>query len=373
MSTMAGSPSVAPKRVLIIDDDPSIRSVLSDMLTEDGFVVDQAEHGEEGLHRLLDGPAPDVILLDLMMPVMDGWQFRQEQRRDPRLSSIPVIALSADSSPKAAAVASELYIPKPYDYDVLLEAIRGVLQASEGKRAELQLWHSHRMASLGTLAAGLAQEIGDPLTVIAANLTLLQESMPWDMIEGPDARYARAMLIEALEGAERLRNVVADVSAFASPDQEEQTTLEIRPLVDSAVQLTSAQVRARARLVTSHAPAPDVLANRGQLAHVFVSLLLNAAEAIPEGEAQSHEIRVTTRTSETGRALVEIADDGCGIPATIRPKIFDPFFTTKPLSVGSGLGLSLCDAVVRSIGGDISVESEPGKGSVFRVSLPPAA
>jgi len=362
----------APKRVLIIDDDSSIREVLGEMLSEDGFIVDQAENGAEGLRRAAVEPIPDVILLDLMMPVMDGWQFRLEQRRDPRLAKIPVIALSADSSPKAAAVASELYIAKPYDYDVVLEAIRGVLRAAESRRAELQLWHSHRMASLGTLAAGLARDIGDPLTVIAANLRLLKESSPLGTDTSPDADYARAMLNEALDGAERLRAVVVDVSQFASPDQDAESALEVRPLVESAIQLTSSTLRSRARLVTDHGDAPKVVANPGQLAHVFVNLLMNAAEAIPAGSAHTHEIGVRTGTADNGDAFVEVSDDGCGIAASIKARIFDPFFTTKPLPVGSGMGLSLCDAVVRSVGGAITVDSEPGRGSKFRVSLPPA-
>src|SRR5262249_27955289 len=117
-------------------------------------------------------------------------------------------------------------------------------------------------------------------------------------------------------------------------------------------------------------PVPMVKANESRLGQVFLNLLLNAAQAIPDGAAAEHEIRIRTRTDPLGRAVVEISDTGKGIPDELRARVFDPFFTTKPVGEGTGLGLSICLGIVRSLGGEILLESEVGKGSTFRVALP---
>src|SRR6185369_5616771 len=129
-------------------------------------------------------------------------------------------------------------------------------------------------------------------------------------------------------------------------------------------------IRHRASLVKALAPAPLVEANESRLGQVFLNLLINAAQAIPDGAADRHRIRVSTGTDAAGRAVVEIADTGAGIPAESLGRIFEPFYTTKPVGVGTGLGLSICRNLVQAIGGEISVESTPAVGSTFRVTLP---
>src|SRR5262245_48875205 len=145
------------RRLLLVEDDGELRSSLSELLQSDGYHVVGAANGSEALEYLKEPPLPDLILLDLMMPVKDGWQFRIEQKRDPSIASIPVLAISADDTPKAVAIDAELYIKKPFQYSTLLDAIRRVIE-------EKRLVHLDRMASLGTLAAGIAHEINNPLT-----------------------------------------------------------------------------------------------------------------------------------------------------------------------------------------------------------------
>ena len=159
------------RRLLLVEDDGELRSSLAELLETDGYDVIGAANGAEALEYLKKRPAPDLILLDLMMPVKDGWQFRIEQKRDPSIASIPVVALSADDTPKAIAIDAEAYIKKPFQYPALLEAVRRILDTR-------RLAHVDRMASLGTLAAGIAHEINNPLTYVIANLQLLEEEMP---------------------------------------------------------------------------------------------------------------------------------------------------------------------------------------------------
>jgi len=147
----------------------------------------------------------------------------------------------------------------------------------------------------------------------------------------------------------------------------------LRRVLDSSVNIAWNEIRHRARLVKDYGDTPMVESNESRLGQVFLNLLLNAAHAIPEGETERNEIRVSTRTDGRGYAVVEIRDTGVGIPPEIRDRIFDPFFTTKPAGEGTGLGLWICSGILSALGGEITVDSDKGKGSVFRVALPPVA
>jgi CheY-like chemotaxis protein len=137
--------------------------------------------------------------------------------------------------------------------------------------------------------------------------------------------------------------------------------------------LLQGQIRHRAMLTTDLEGRPKVRGDRGLLEQVFTNLLLNAVQSIPEGNARQQQIRVAVRSMPQGRVLVEIADTGTGIPAELHERIFQPFFTTKPVGQGTGLGLSVCQGIVAAMGGEISFDSEVGRGSTFRVVLPTVA
>jgi two-component system cell cycle sensor histidine kinase/response regulator CckA len=366
------------RRLLLVEDDGELRHSLSELLETDGYEVIAASNGSEALDYLKTSPAPDLILLDLMMPVKDGWQFRIEQKRDPSISSIPVVALSADDTPKAAAIDAAAYLKKPFQYSALLDAIRRII---ENRR----LMHLDRMASLGTLAAGIAHEINNPLTYVIANLQLLEEEMPRllrDYVGSAEQpanplpssvqRFGElsARLHDALEGAERIRGIVLHVKTFSRAGDEHRTYVDVRSILDSSIKVVFSEIRQRARLIKEYGHTPLVLANPGQLGQVFLNLLLNAAHAIEGEDPQRNTIRVTTRTSNNGQVVVEISDTGRGIPPEVQPRIFDPFFTTKPVGVGSGLGLSICYGIISSLRGTISVDSEIGRGTTLRIQLP---
>jgi CheY-like chemotaxis protein len=141
-------------------------------------------------------------------------------------------------------------------------------------------------------------------------------------------------------------------------------------VLDFAASLAGNLLRHRARLRRDFQRCPAVCADEARLGQVFVNLLVNAAEALPAGHADQNEVCVRTATDSRGWAMVEITDTGSGIAPEIRTRIFDPFFTTKPIGVGTGLGLSICHEIVSSMGGEIEVESQPDRGSLFRVLLP---
>jgi PAS domain S-box-containing protein len=255
---------------------------------------------------------------------------------------------------------------------------------TDRRRMENQLIFAGRMAAVGTLAAGVAHEINNPLAYIVANIDFVrhqlttfasrinrQSSLNGDM--GRSLDEAGEALAEARQGAERVRNIVRDLRVFARGDEEQSGPVALRRVLDSSINIAWNEIRHRARLVKDYGDTPMVESNESRLGQVFLNLLLNAAHAIPEGETERNEIRVSTRTDSRGYAVVEIRDTGVGIPAEIRDRIFDPFFTTKPAGEGTGLGLWICSGILSALGGEISVDSDKGKGSVFRVALPPVA
>jgi PAS domain S-box-containing protein len=251
---------------------------------------------------------------------------------------------------------------------------------SERKRMENQLIFAGRMAAVGTLAAGVAHEINNPLAYILANIDFSRQQMSAAVSRMPDDddfRRALGEIVEALgearQGAERVRNIVRDLRVFARGDEEARGPVALRRVLDSSINMAWNEIRHRARLVKDYGDAPLVEGNESRLGQVFLNLLLNAAHAIEEGAAERHEIRVSTRTDTAGRAVVEVRDTGRGIPAGLRARIFDPFFTTKAAGEGTGLGLWICQGILSGLGGAIAVESEEGRGSLFRVTLPPVA
>jgi signal transduction histidine kinase/CheY-like chemotaxis protein len=236
---------------------------------------------------------------------------------------------------------------------------------------ERRLAVSDRMASLGTLAAGVAHEINGPLAYIRANLDLLIEATSGGAAESPDA--IRDMATDARLGTEHVHKIVRGLKAFSRMDDAPRRPIDLLGVIEFSVELTQNELRHRARVVRELGPVPPVDAEEGRLAQVFINILVNAAQALPNGEAAKHQVRIVTRTDLLGRAVVEIADTGPGIPADALDRVFEPFYTTKPVGVGTGLGLAICHGIVTGLGGEIMAESEHGRGTLFRVILPAAS
>jgi signal transduction histidine kinase len=239
-----------------------------------------------------------------------------------------------------------------------------------------QLLFADRLATIGRLAAGVGHEINNPLAFILSNLNYVQQELErWDggSASPGERQEVRDALAEAREGAERVRSIVRDLKMLSHPDSMEKGPVDLGQVLRSATKMAAHQIRDRARLVEEWGDLPLIDGNSARLCQVFLNLLINAAQAIPPGQAERHEIRLTTRQDEDpGRLLVEVSDTGSGIPPEHLERIFEPFFTTKPVGVGSGLGLSICHGIITAHGGKISVESTPGQGTTFRVSLPRA-
>jgi PAS domain S-box-containing protein len=251
-----------------------------------------------------------------------------------------------------------------------------VRDITERKQLQEKLSAADRMASLGTLAAGVAHEINNPLAFILSNMRFVRDELQelskgWGAEAREQLKELHEALDEALSGGDRVRDIVRDLRTFSRQDTGNRGPVNLHAVLDLCGNIAQGQLRHRAQWVKAYGEVPPVHASESRLTQLFLNLIINAAQAIPEGEdARRHEVRVTTRLQEEGWVLVEVQDTGSGIPPENLPRLFDPFFTTKPAGVGTGLGLSICHGIVLALGGRITVESEVGRGTTFRVFLP---
>ncbi len=244
---------------------------------------------------------------------------------------------------------------------------------TERKHLQARLVMADRLASLGTLGAGVAHEINNPLAYMLVNLHLIHGGLEkLDAIVPPaHLELMRQLVRETTEGAERIAGIVQDLKTFARGEQDaRQGPVDVRKAMELACKMADNLLRHRARLVLEFDAVPPVEANESRLCQVFLNLLINAAQAVPEGEpAEGHEVSVRLRHPAPGQVVVEVRDTGVGMTPEVLSRVFDPFFTTKEVGEGTGLGLSICHGIIESMGGSITAESTPGRGSTFRVTL----
>jgi PAS domain S-box-containing protein len=243
---------------------------------------------------------------------------------------------------------------------------------TEQRRIQAQLAISDRLASIGMLAAGVAHEINNPLAAVLGNVDLALAALSkLELDEGAATlEEALAGLRDAREAGARIRNIIRDLKLLSRDEESEQESTNVERVLDSSLNMARTETRYRARVVKEYGGVPPVRGSESRLGQVFLNLIVNAAQALPEGQAETNEIRVTTARESETLVRVEIKDSGSGIPPDVQRRLFTPFFTTKPTGEGTGLGLSICQRIVSGLGGEITVRSEVGRGTTFTVLLP---
>ena len=235
---------------------------------------------------------------------------------------------------------------------------------------------AERMLSVATLAAGVAHEINNPLAFVGTNVRILAAELD-DLLAHGRSRLAanelRALAADAGDGVARVSAIVQDLRSLARPEDDQRGPTDVVSVLVSSIKMAHNEIRHRARVVESfEAGLPEVHGHASRLGQVFLNLLVNAAQAIEVGSADKNEIRVTARRASPDRVAVEITDTGRGISPSSIGRIFDPFYTTKDPGEGLGLGLAISHQIVSAMDGELTVESAPGLGSTFRVTLPVA-
>jgi len=366
--------------VLLVDDEEGFRSLLAKRLERRGFSVQQASNGEEGLSAL-ERHQVDIVVLDVKMPGMGG--IETLGRIKERYPSREVILLTGHASAEDGVAGIKAgaydYLSKPVELEHLLNKIRQayekILREEERRqeedfkvRMEKQMIVTERLAALGTMAAGIAHEINNPLSIIVESAgwmaTLMKKA---DMADMPHRQDFERALEKIAKSAERARRITHGLLGFARKEDAITRHIDLCEILEESVRLVESEARGGDVHLSA---ACDVKAipfwsDPNLLRQVLVNLLSNAIHATERGGSVSARLENNARD-----VIFTIQDKGKGIPRENLDKIFEPFFTTKPPGKGTGLGLSISRSIIEKLGGRIDVQSELGVGSTFRVILP---
>ncbi|QQR91850.1 MAG: response regulator [Myxococcales bacterium] len=243
-------------------------------------------------------------------------------------------------------------------------------EMEERLRAERSLRRTQKLEALGRLTGGISHEINNPLSYVLANLDFCQVELTklkeqWREI---DVDELCEVIQEAIEGGERIKKIIQDVQAFSRYEEGDTTEVDVVSTMQGAVKLLHNQLHHQVQLVTDFQEVPLVMADRWRLEQVFVNLIVNALKAM-EQDNPNKEIRLTIQTRQDGNVVVEVCDNGVGIPEEVMSRIFDPFFTTRDVGEGTGLGLSICRTIINGFQGEIELINNANKGVSAVVTL----
>lgn len=361
--------------VLYVDDDLANLTVFEAAFGEE-FSVLTAASGAEAL-EVLARQEVSVLLVDQRMPGMTGVELLARARAAwPDTVRILVTAWSNLGEAIEAINQGHIrrYLRKPWNHDELRAALQDAIEGFETRKRlaamERRMMESERVYALGVVAAGVAHELRNPMTVLLGHLDLAAE-----VAHGLAAEGVAAPRVEALEGrlgsarraVLRVREIMEGMS-LAHRRRDTMQQADLREVVHLTTTSLRGSLQRRARLEVTLVDLPPVRGSTTELGQVALNLLVNALQAIPEADdPEGHRVRIALGREES-MALLTVEDTGPGIPPEVLPRVFEPFFTTKA-SGGTGLGLAITRQIVQDLGGDITVESHPGQGTRFTVRL----
>jgi len=389
--------------VLIVDDVEANLTALRAVLEGVRCDVTSASSGTQALRALLRKNFA-VMLLDVQMPEMDGYEVARHARMNPATRDVPIIFLTAThDSPENVArgygSGAVDFLFKPFDSTVLLSKVRIFLELyssrqkladanldlrrsneqlasayQELKTTQSQLVQSAKMASLGELVAGVAHEINNPLAFVLSHVDTIRRSLEQFRAHIPEQlpkeaddqwRRAHARMAETEGGLGRIRDLVLKLRTFSRLDEGERKVVSISECIDSVVTILGHRLKDRIRLVTELTPPDKLDCFPALLNQVLLNLIANSIDAI-EGEGT-----ITVKAGAEGQTFVlSIADTGSGIPGELRDRVLEPFFTTKAVGQGTGLGLSIAYSIVKKHEGTLELGDAPGGGTLATLRLP---
>ncbi len=404
--------------ILIVDDTPANLRLLSDMLQTQGYGVRKAINGTMALKAVRSLP-PDLILLDINLPDLDGYQVCEQLKQEPAFKPIPVIFLSAlsevEDKIKAFGRGGADYITKPFVIEEVLARVEHHLELAQLhreltaknqdletallqlKKTQAQMIQQEKMAGLSQLVAGLAHEINNPVGFIAGNLSPaldythilldvigryeaeLPEPSPelqgfLDEVELDFVRTDLPQLMQSMRtGTERLKSLLLALRIFAHLDESEVKQVNIHESLENTLRLVEHRLTTPAiAILKEYNSVPRLTCYGRKLNQVFLHLLNNAIDALRQRHDPNVELKIQIKTyAADAYCWIEISDNGIGIAPEVRSHLFDPFYTTKPIGQGQGLGLATSyQIIVEDHHGVLDFTSEPGVGTTFKVGIP---
>ena len=389
--------------ILIVDDNPANIQILNETLCASHHIF-FATNGLDAL-AIAETEKPDLILLDIMMPEMDGYEICRRLKEEMRTCEIPVIFVTAMDDVEDEAKGLEMgavdYIIKPVSAPIVKARVKSHLELVEKsnelkkayvdlKATQSQMLQNEKMASIGQLAAGVAHEINNPIGFIASNLGSLGKYvdrlteyiglLPGAIINESAEELkalrkkfkidfivedAKDLIKESLDGVDRVIKIVQNLKNFSRIDEAECKPADINECLESAANIVWNELKYKATVHKEYGEIPLTQCYPHQLNQVFMNLLLNASQAIDK----KGDITCKTWLQE-GSIFVAITDTGRGIAQENLNRLFDPFFTTKEIGQGTGLGLSIAYDIIKKHGGEFTVQSEVGRGATFTIKLP---
>lgn len=392
-------------QILIVDDTPKNLQVLEEMLSGHGYHVLFALNGLQAL-KSVNAVLPDLILLDVMMPEMDGYETCKNLKESERTKDVPVIFLTAKTETedliKGFKCGAVDYVTKPFNSSELLSRVRTHLDLKFSqmelketlenlRQTQTQLVQAEKMAGLGTLVAGVAHEINNPNNFVYVGSDLLNQRLiefkgeifqlldaegQEDILEFFDKRFKRLFdqLTDIREGSERIKTIVMDLRTFSRLDEADLKSVSVHTGIESALRLIQTQYFKVIEFVCDFQDTPIIECFPAQLNQVIMNVMVNACQAIQNNTKNIEEGPLGTLTIRTYRQESELVlsfeDDGCGMSDETQQQIFDPFFTTKGVGEGTGLGMSISFGIIEKHQGRFEVSSTVGQGTTIRIYLP---
>ncbi|MEZ5405332.1 MAG: response regulator [Verrucomicrobiia bacterium] len=377
-------------KILIADDEPDMLRFIKSQL-QSRFQIVEATNGQQAIDKAQQF-LPDLIVLDMMMPVKDGVQVCQELREKISTRHLPIILVTAraDEETKLAALSAGAtdFLTKPFSLTELLVRCENLINAfqlqkeiakknqeleaalEQIKETESQLVQSAKMASLGRMSAGLIHEINNPLNYANSAMYVLKK----ELVHLPESSQEKVneTLQDVNDAIQRVRSIVTNLRGFTHPDTESFTWIFVQDVFDAAIHFINPEIhRDNIKVEVQVAKDWEILGNKNQLIHLMINLLQNAIDSMKEKEFKDGEVPTLCIQGGIGSEnSISIRDNGMGIKEENREKIFDPFFTTKDVGAGMGLGLSICYRIIHQHQGRVRVESEVGKFCEFIIEFP---
>ncbi len=391
------NPSDEKPIVLLVDDEPANLAILVEALQNRCDLI-VARNGRAALDRAGGVKRPDLILMDIQMPVMSGYEACEALKRNPKTASIPVIFITVLGDEEDETRGFELgavdYITKPFSPGVVcarvqtqleLKKHRDHLEALAEARAQ-QLIHAERLATLGSLSAGIVHEINNPLSYVSLSAELLQHEFDGifplliQAVEGyPEKtetimaflRNAQNYMSSMTEGIGRVLSIMKSMKDFSRRDMEEKKQCSITECIDNALRLCHNELKYYMDVdVNLPDSLPPFAGISRQIEQVFINLFHNAAQALePQQKTKRGQLRICA-DADGQYIRVTVEDNGPGIPADHLESIWEAFFTTKPPEQGTGLGLSISRGIIQDHIGHIRAENREEGGARFIIELP---